>query len=496
MWSHISLRVRIYTILAALVFITFAGGVVMVWYTYRMEGLLTSVIAKNLAAFQAAAALEAALVKQKGFVSYYFLDGDPDWLRQLGEYRQIFRERLKVAYSLAENERQKAALRSIEVEYTEYISTKNRVIAFYKAGRQKIGARLHGEVRDQFFGILSFCEEFKKIHSDKIFQLRQQSRKQALKLRVIAVAALVVEFFLALGLVFVLVNHILGPIRRLAAEADRKGADKSSENEIRTLSHRVRGLIEDVDQTESELEKSREHLLQAEKMVQVGKLAAGMAHSIRNPFTSVKMRLFSLGRSLELTDDQKEDFDVISEEIRHIDTVVQNFLEFSRPPKLKMQLISPSTVVDSALQLLEHRLKSYDVRINVDRKEPLSEIRADPEQLKEVLVNIVVNACEAMGKGGSITIHEQENNTRISNKMAIIRIVDDGPGIPETNLHKVLQPFFTTKEEGTGLGLSIAVRIVEEHRGKLAVISREGHGTTFIITLPLKESGREHHSYY
>ena len=128
LWSHISLRVRIYTILAALLFITFAGGVVMVWYTYRMEGLLTSVIAKNLAAFQAAAALETALVKQKGFVSYYFLDGDPDWLRQLGEYRQIFRERLKVAYSLAENERQKAALRSIEAGYTEYISTKNRVI--------------------------------------------------------------------------------------------------------------------------------------------------------------------------------------------------------------------------------------------------------------------------------------------------------------------------------------------------------------------------------
>jgi len=481
-------------ILTALVFITLTGGGVMVWYTYRMEGLLTAVIAKNLAAFQAAAALETALVKQKGFVSYYFLDGDPDWLRQLGEYRQIFRERLKAAYSLAENERQKAALRSIETEYTGYISTKNRVIDLYKAGKRKIGARLHGEVRDQFFRILSFCEEYKKIHYNRILQIRQQSCKQALKLRMIAVAAMVIEFFLALGLVFVLVNHILDPIRRLAAEADRKGVDEPSEDEIRTLSHRVRGLIEDVDQTQSELEKSKEHLLQAEKMALVGKLAAGMAHSIRNPFTSVKMRLFSLGRSLELTDDQKEDFDVISEEIRHIDTVVQNFLEFSRPPKLKMQRISPSTVVDSTLQLLEHRLKSYDVEINVSRKKPLSEIQADPEQLKEVLVNIVVNACEAMGKGGSIAIHEQENNTHVSDRMAIIRIVDDGPGIPETILDKVLQPFFTTKEDGTGLGLSIAARIVEEHQGQLDVISREGHGTTFIITLPLKESGREHHS--
>ena len=111
----------------------------------------------------------------------------------------------------------------------------------------------------------------------------------------------------------------------------------------------------------SELAKSREHLLQAEKMAMVGKLAAGMAHSIRNPFTSVKMRLFSMGRTLQMTLAQKEDFEVISEEIRHIDTIVQNFLEFSRPPKLVMQSISPSTVVDNTLQLLAHRLKSYEV---------------------------------------------------------------------------------------------------------------------------------------
>ena len=134
-------------------------------------------------------------------------------------------------------------------------------------------------------------------------------------------------------------------------------------DEVKALSHSVRGLIQNVDQTQSELQKSRESLLQADKMALVGKLAAGMAHSIRNPFTSVKMRLFSLNRSLKLSDTQKEDFDVISEEIRHVDTIVQNFLEFSRPPKLKIQSISPSVVVDQAIALLKHRLKSYDVEV-------------------------------------------------------------------------------------------------------------------------------------
>ena len=227
--------------------------------------------------------------------------------------------------------------------------------------------------------------------------------------------------------------------------------------------------------------------MQSEKMALVGKLAAGMAHSIRNPFTSVKMRLFSLSRSLDLSKTQKDDFEVISEEIRHVDTIVQNFLEFSRPPKLKMQQISPSLVVDMVIQLLKHRLKSYDVKIKVVRKQMLPKIEADPEQLKEVLVNLVVNACESMKKGGVIVIRENEASSKPFDRMAVIRLSDNGPGIPHSILGKVLQPFFTTKEEGSGLGLSIAARIIEEHRGTLDITSKEGEGATFIISLPLKE---------
>jgi len=285
-----------------------------------------------------------------------------------------------------------------------------------------------------------------------------------------------------------LVQHILGPIRRLSTEVNRGGdASEKNADEIKALSHTVYGLMEDIDKTHSELEKSREHLLQTEKLALVGKLAAGMAHSIRNPFTSVKMRLFSLGRSLQLSDAQKDDLEVISEEIRHIDTIVQNFLEFSRPPKLKMQAISPSSVVDSAIQLLEHRLKSYDVSIRVVREYPLSDIQADPEQLKEVIVNLIVNACEAMQKGGSIIIREEETQKNPLNPAAVIHISDNGPGISEAIREKVMQPFFTTKEEGTGLGLSIACRIVEEHQGGLDFVSAPGEGTTFTITLPLQQ---------
>jgi len=487
MWYQLNLRNRVYLILAALVFISFMGGLVMVWYTYRSEKVLNEIIGQNLAAFQSAEALEHALVNQKGFVSYYFLDNDPDWLKQLGEYRQIFKERLQEARSRVGNEQQKEILDQMAREYQLYITDKDRVIDYYKTGKHETGAVLHKKVRNRFFRILEFSEKYKEIHTKRIEQSREKSHKEAEKLRLIAGTASVMALMLSVLLAFVMAKQILDPLRTLALAANRNGRIKESDDVVKALRSSVQSLIDDAGQTHVELERSREHLVQAEKMALVGKLAAGMAHSIRNPLTSVKMRLFSLGRSLELTDYQKEDFDVISEEIRHTDTIVQNFLEFARPPKLKTQLVSPSVVVDMAIQLLEHRLKSYDVNVKIIRKQPLPEIQVDPEQLKEVFVNLMENACEAMGSGGSIVIIEGEAFEAPSKKVAVIRLIDCGPGIPSSLSEKIFQPFFTTKDEGTGLGLSIALRIIEEHGGRLDVKTIEGEGTTFIITLPIEE---------
>ncbi|MBW2593355.1 MAG: histidine kinase [Deltaproteobacteria bacterium] len=490
----VSLRSRLYAILTSLVLLTMIGGLVMVWYTYRIDRLLNTIIDRNMAAYQAAEALETALVNQKGFVSYYFLDGDPDWLRQLGEYRQIFSQSLETSRRLAENRSQKAAIKKIEAEYSKYVIRKDQVIVCYNAGKRDLGVKFHHAVRKQFFIILELCKQYKQVHVRQIVAAREKSSIQAAKLRAIAWLAMLLEFMLGGILIFILVFRILGPLQKLAREADRERVPEKSADEINALSRSVRELIENVDSTQDELEKSREHLLQTEKLALVGKLAAGMAHSIRNPFTSVKMRLFSLSRTLKLNVTQKEDFDVISEEIRHVDTIVQNFLEFSRPPKLQIQPVSPSTVVDAALQLLKHRLKSYDVSVQVVRKKMLPEIPGDPEQLKEVLVNLVVNACEAMTNGGKIIIHEEERFVQPLSRVAVIRVIDDGPGISESIRDKVLQPFFTTREDGTGLGLSIASRIIEEHGGWMDVISENGRGATFIITLPVKEADFEHHS--
>jgi len=466
--NKISLRARIFSNLIVLLGIILGGGLVMIWYTYSIEALFTNLIDKDVGALRAVEALESDLANQKGLVSYYFLDGDSEWLSQLNRYRQNFKTELAKAKQYIFSDIDKGYIEQIEFEYNSYIKIKDHVIKLFIAQKKEEALQGNKDARLQFFKIMDLLTQYKTFCEARINSTQNESRTQAERLRVIAVTAMSIAVILSVTLTIILMTQILDPLRKLALETDRSGEWGKPENEVVALSHQVRGLIKDM-----------------EKFALVGNLAAGVAHSIRNPLTSVKMRLFSLERNLELSLTQKEDFAVVSEEIRHIDTIVQNFLEFSRPPKLKMQMVSPSDIVDNALQLLRHRVEAYEVTITVNRRKKLPEILADPEQLKEVMVNLIVNACEAMVSGGSIMISEEDIEKKDMGRMLVLTLSDNGPGIPTSIQEKVFQPFFSCKEEGTGLGLTIAERIVTEHGGWLDLQSREGEGATFIINLPI-----------
>ena len=485
MWKHLSLRTRIFVLLLALVLTTIGGGLVTLWHNEATESLLSSLIDKNVAAYHAAEELQTALLLQKGFLTYYFLDGNPEWLKEITNYNRIFEEWLGKARESAYTEAMKEIIAQIDRQYHEYVIDRERVIALYREGQREAGAKLHWEIRQRFVEILNLCRRFKLTHEFAISRVRTESQARARFINVFALVAVPLVAVLGVLLAYILIKQILGPIRQLALETAPANPNTRVPDEVEALSSRMHSLISDVDQAQTELERSQEHLLQSGKWAMVGKLAAGVAHSIRNPLTSVNMRLFSLKRSLAMSSSQQEDFEVISEEIRHIDTIVRNFLEFSRPPKLKMQRISPSDVVNMALVLLRYRLESYGVEVKLIREHRLPEIWADPDQLKEILVNLMLNACEVMVNGGVITIREEEKMEPPLGPGVVIRVSDTGPGIPESVRDKIFQPFFSTKEEGTGLGLSIATRIIEEHGGRLELESKQKQGATFIITLPL-----------
>lgn len=490
-WNFLGLRGRIFLILTVLVLITLGGGSVMIWYTYRMESLFEVIINMDLAAFQTAQNLEIALANQKGYASYYFMDGNPKWLKRLEEQRANFNEQFPKAKKLATDDITKKILSQIEIEYSNYLKLKDHVIGLYQAGNREEALNQNENARAMFFKILNLCEQFKDIHKNRINSTLKLSQERARRLRVIALTAMSTAAVFGALLAFVLVSQILIPIRRLALEADRAGGLVDSGDEVAALKTHVRGLIADFGSTHDELKRSRERLFQSEKMALVGKLAAEVAHSIRNPMTSIKMRLFSLERTLDLTQTQREDFEVVSKEMRQLDNVVRNFLEFSRPPKLKKQKINISDIVDGVLQLLQKQLEFHNISVERNQRQFFPHIDADPELLKEVMVNLIVNACDAMSNGGKLTISEEDAVVEQLGRAILIKISDTGPGIPATIQNMVWEPFFSTKEDGTGLGLSIAMRIIEEHGGRIEIRSKEGEGATFIITLPVPEEAYE-----
>ncbi|MCL4501752.1 MAG: MCP four helix bundle domain-containing protein, partial [Deltaproteobacteria bacterium] len=334
MWKRLSLRARIYILLAALICTTLLGGLVTLWHTRSMDSLLVSLIDKNVASFQAAEELEASLLHQKGFLTYFFLDGNPDWLGQMEQHQREFSRWLQKARKSAYTEAMGGVLGQIDTDYQAYVKDRQKVIELYQQGKREVGEKLHWEVRRRFVELLNLCDRYKLMHEYAIARVRIESQARARFINAFALTALPVVAVFAALLAYILIKQILTPIRRLALETG-PSIREAKGDEVKTLSHRVHSLIEDVDQAQTELTRSQEHLLQSGKWAMVGKLAAGVAHSIRNPLTSVNMRLFSLKRSLAMSPSQKEDFEVISEEIRHLDAIVRNFLEFSRPPKLK-----------------------------------------------------------------------------------------------------------------------------------------------------------------
>jgi two-component system NtrC family sensor kinase len=314
---------------------------------------------------------------------------------------------------------------------------------------------------------------------------------------------------LAVGLISIVAmtvaHQISRPIRAMA-DAARKITDGdysqkvevSSEDEIGFLANNFNKMVAElvrahqelkewaetlerkVEQRTTELRAMQAHLIQSEKLAGVGKLAAGVAHEINNPLTCVLTNSSLLLEDLPPDDPRREDLQTIVDETLRCRKIVKGLLDFARQTKPQKQNLDLNKVAEDVLSLVKNQASFQNITMRTELDPNLPSVLADADQMRQVVLNIILNAADAMPQGGALRIRSYFES---KSNQVILRISDTGPGVPVEIQDKLFEPFFTTKKTGTGLGLAIAYGIMERHKGALKVESSPGHGTTIVVVL-------------
>jgi signal transduction histidine kinase len=224
-----------------------------------------------------------------------------------------------------------------------------------------------------------------------------------------------------------------------------------------------------------------------EKLASLGMLAAGVAHEIRNPLTAIKAWLFIQQKHLQGGTPEFEDTEVIADEITRLERIVKDVLLFARPSEPHLKSVLADEPLREVKTLLAPDLEKSRIHLVLEPSDSAAQVRIDPPQIKQVLINLIKNAADSIENGGTITLRARESTQRLnerSTEVVILEVTDTGKGIRPEVEKRLFDPFFTTKESGTGLGLSIAARIVEKHGGALLYQTQVNHGTVFGIVLP------------
>lgn len=262
----------------------------------------------------------------------------------------------------------------------------------------------------------------------------------------------------------------------------------TSRDEIGTLAESFNQMAMELTEREEALKRAQGQLAQSEKLAALGELGAAIAHEVKNPLAGI---LGCAQLSLRKPGDRESverNLKLIDKETKRCKSIVENLLKFARPEKPEMASIAINDVVSDTVSIVRHQLEMHSVALELDLAAELPPIHGNANQLQQVLMNLVINAQQAMSTGGHVTI-----STTLLEGVVSLRVRDDGPGMSEEVRQKVFDPFFTTKPRGvgTGLGLSVSFGIVRDHKGEIVVESEAGEGTEFIISLPIAAPGSD-----
>ncbi|MCG3119096.1 MAG: Adaptive-response sensory-kinase SasA [bacterium] len=480
----------------AMAVLLLAGGLVTIFYTYRLQNVTAKLLAENLSSLKVAQELEVALFRMRGLVSNYMLNEDPHWLAILDERKKEWAAWMDKAEATARTPKEKVILQNISSLFKNYAHALQTAIALHQDGKApEAKAQLFHASREVFDAIYQQCETFVAVNEDYMYAAQRKIQRTNYLVRTAMYGLGFAGVFLGGLLGWIISRSIVNPIYELVLKIrDAAGGEfvervgLAGGTEIEELDHQVHTLIDRINTAVTDLEKNRRLLSRAEKLAALGKVAASVAHEIRNPLTAIKMLIYSMHEELAQNDRKRRHLAVILKEIDRLERFVHNFLQFARPPDPVLVAININETVHETLTLLAPRLRQNGVDIREVLQPNLPQITADADQVKQVVMNLVLNAAEAMPKGGRLTAETLQAHTAVDNNGKTcmqIRIRDSGCGIPEELLDSIFDPFVSGRKDGTGLGLSVAYQIVHLHSGWIEAANNPEGGATFTVSLPV-----------
>ena len=436
------------------VLVVMVGALTIAWIDAKIYGRMHQ-LERDFAAvkterFYHAVRMRSALRHQNDALYRYHLKGDQRDLLQFRDESADLKQWIVARTMEDYTEEERSLFRQLEYAYDVYLREciplqKRNKMAYVRTELEEINDKL----RQRSEPFLELCERLMQVQRAIFGAFLKQSQTTLDSFQGLTKLSLILLIALSVSLVVLVYRGMITPLRL-------------------------------------QLSESQAIIQRQEKLAALGGLAAGVAHEIRNPLTAIKFRLFSLRKSLAAQGSENEDATVIADEINRLERIVKDFLQFARPSEPELVNLPVARVIEEVRDLLKSQLEKAAIQLNVEATNGLW-VRADAQQIKQVLINLVQNASESIGCDGTITLRSVRDRDSLggaSMPVVVIEIVDTGKGIPPEVRKRLFDPFFTTKEGGTGLGLPIAARIVEKHGGEVRYETQLNRGTTFKLLLP------------
>jgi signal transduction histidine kinase len=466
----------------------FGACLASAWYVQHLQANLARILSENVTSQQAAQELEIRVRQLRFHSLLYLIDPGPDRRRRIEEDHQNFESALRLAQASARTDDERRSVQKIEAGYRQYHSEMDQLLAAAPPERSRgdlaklIDAHPLRHVVDPAQELLLVNKEEVERTSRESERVARQAQLVMILLGVLGpLSGALTGYGMARGLsrsIYQLSVRVRDMAQRL--EQDVASVSIEAEGDLQKLDQQLAQVVRQVEEVAERQQRHQREMLRAEQLAAVGQLAASVAHEVRNPLTSVKMLVELAIRPRDPKPLTANDLRVIHGEITRLEQTVQGFLDFARLPKPRRVACELRDMVAAAVELVRARARQQKVEIRVSGPQEPLQAYVDPDQLRTVLVNLELNALDAMPRGGSLSIDLEATP---GDEVGLV-LTDTGPGIDPEMMGRLFTPFASTKPTGTGLGLSLSRRIIEEHGGQLTARNEPAGGARFTIRLP------------